>query len=304
MYLHFVKRALLLAGMILIAACSPRPIVIEVGVAATLTALAPTPVVPLDRPTSTPVPVIMPASETPLTKPTTPLPTLAPTVPSVAPTQNVSATTAAPTSTPAPSATSAPTATSTEAPTAIKVGALIFEETFEAQGLWAIGDAGDSIVNIAGGILTYTQKSPGSYSVRIIGRQGDDFYAEVGATPPSNCGTLDKYGLIFRAQDVANYYVFQLDCEGRYRLLRFGGTAANPLIDWTASSAITRGSRAFNVLGVQTKGPTMTLFVNQTKLDTATDSAYSTGRFGLWLGSNITRDFAVKFNGMRAYKLP
>ncbi|MBI5081713.1 MAG: hypothetical protein HZB17_10470 [Chloroflexi bacterium] len=304
MYLHFYKRALLVAGMILIAACSPRPLVIEVGVAATLTSLAPTPIVPLDRPTSTPVPVVMPASETPLTKPTTPPPTLAPTVPSAAPTQNISATTAAPTSTSAPTSTPAPTATATEAPTAIKVGAVIFEETFESQGLWAIGDAGDSSVNIAGGILTYTQKSSGSYSVRIIGRQGDDFYAEVGATPPGNCGTLDKYGLIFRAQDVANYYVFQLDCDGRYRLLRFGGSAANPLIDWTTSSTITRGSRAFNVLGVQAKGSTMTLFINQTKVDTATDSAYSSGRFGLWLGSNVTRDFTVKFNGMRAFKLP
>jgi len=303
MSLCFDKRALLIAGMIVIAACSPRPIVIEVGVAATLTALAPTPVLPLDRPTSTPVPVVMPASETPLTKPTTP-PTPAPTLPSVAPTQNVAATTAAPTSTTAPTSTPVPTATATEAPTAIKVGALIFEETFEAQGLWAIGDAGDSVVNIASGLLTYTQKNPGSYSARIIGRQGDDFYAEVGATPAGNCGTLDKYGLIFRAQDVANYYVFQLDCDGRYRLLRFGGSAANPLIDWTTSSAITRGSRAFNVLGLLAKGSTITLFINQTKVETATDSAYSNGRFGLWLGSNITRDLTVKFNGMKAFKLP
>lgn len=304
MSLCFDKRALLIAGMILIAACSPRPIVIEVGVAATLTALAPTSVVPLDRSTSTPVPVVMPASETPLTKPAA-LPTTAHTSPNVAPTQNVAtASTAAPTSTTVPTSTAAPTATATEAPTAIKVGAVIFDETFEAQGLWAIGDAGDSIVNIAGGILTYTQKNPGSYSARIIGRQGDDFYAEVGATPPSNCSTRDGYGLIFRAQDVANYYVFQLDCEGRYRLLRFGGSAANPLIDWTTSSAITRGSRAFNVLGVLAKGSTMTLFVNQTKVDTTTDSAYPNGRFGLWLGSNITRDFTVKFNGMRAFKLP
>jgi hypothetical protein len=184
------------------------------------------------------------------------------------------------------------------------LGELIFEEKFEAQGPWSIGDVEDSTVSVAGGTLTYIQKNPGSYSIRIISRQGDDFYAEVGATPPANCGTLDKYGLIFRAQDVSNYYVFQLDCDGRYRVLRFGGTAANPLVDWTTSSAILRGSKAFNVIALQAKGNTFTLYINQTKVGTVTDSAYTTGSFGLWVGSNITRDFTVKFTAMKAYKLP
>jgi hypothetical protein len=237
--------------------------------------------------------VINPNVDTPKPAATTVPPTTAPNIatPAVAATTAPAAVTATTAATATLKPTDAPTPTASPAPVAIKVGDLIFEDKFESQGPWSVGDAADSSVTVTGGTLTYIQKNPGSFSVRIISRLADDFYAEVGVTPPNNCGTLDKYGFVFRAQDVASYYVFQIDCDGRYRLLRFGVTAANPIIDWTVSTAIVRGNRAFNTLGVQAKG-------------TATDSAYLSGRFGLWVGANVTRDLTMKFTGLKAYKLP
>jgi len=264
---------ILCLAAISLTACAPRPQLIEVGVAGTLTALAPTPVLPADRPTSTPVPTVLPA-----TTPPEPSPTLEPT------------------------STEGPTPTAT--PVAITLGELIFEDTFSAPGGWAVGDTPDSSVAVNGGALTYTQKAPGSFSFRVVGRQGGDFSAEISAALADNCGSGDKFGLIFRLQDAGNYYSFQIDCDGRYRFVRYGGGTASPVIDWTATQAIERGARAANKLSVTAKGSDFIFAVNDTQVATAADTAYASGRFGLWVGANVSKNFTVVFDDFKAYQLP
>ncbi len=256
-----------------LAACAPRPQIIQGGVAGTLTALAPTPVLPADRPTSTPVPTVLPPPATPEPSPTV-----------------------------EPTSTEGPTPTDT--PITIILGELIFEDTFGAPGGWAVGDTADSNVAVSGGVLSYTQKNPGSFSFRVIGKQGGDFTAEISTALADNCGSGDRFGLIFRLQDADNYYAFQIDCDGRYRFARYGGGAATPIVDWTATPAIDRGAKAANKLGVSAKGSAFILSINDTQVATATDTAYASGRFGLWVGSNVTKNFTVVFDDLKAYQLP
>lgn len=271
----------LILSVSLLSACAPRQAVIDSGVAATLTALVPTSLLPAGRPTSTPAPLIMPA---------------------------VSPDTPAPADTPAPENTAAPAATDAALPVntaaANAAGALIFEDLFDTAGPWAVGDTTDSNVAVSGGALTYIQKTPGTFSYRIIGRQGNDFRAEVSTALPKGCGSGDKFGLMFRILDASNYYIFQIDCEGRYRLMRFVGGAGTALIDWSQSTAIKRGVNAANTLRVETRGNSMTVFINGEQLDTASDSIFANGRFGLWVGSNVTKNFTVVFDELRVYQNP
>ena len=74
--------------------------------------------------------------------------------------------------------------------------------------------------------------------------------------------------------------------------------------DWTATPAIDRGAKAANKLGVSAKGSAFILSINDTQVATATDTAYASGRFGLWVGSNVTKNFTVLFDDLRAYQLP
>lgn len=258
-----------------LAACEPRETVIVEGVGGTLTAIAPTPLLPADRPTSTAVPTVLPVTPTNTTEPTA---------------------TAEPTATEGPTPTHSPVPSTT--------GELIFEDTFDSAGLWAVGDATDSNVVVSGGVLSYTQKTPGSFSYRIIGKQAADFSAELTTTLANTCGSGDKYGILFRVQDANNTYAFQIDCEGRYRLARFVGGATTPLIDWTPSSAIERGAKSVNVLAVQATGSDLTLIINGTKVGSHNDSGFANGKFGLIVGSNVTRNFTVLFDDLRIYQLP
>lgn len=266
--------AMWIASMFVLAACAPREEVIDSGVAGTLTALAPTSVLPEGRPTSTPVPIVLPAT------------------PSAA---------RAPTDTPEPTATEGPTPTNTAIVST--ADRLILADTFDSAGPWAVGDTTDSTVTVSGGVLTYTQKNPGSFSYRVIGRQGGDFTAEVTTTLADSCGSGDKFGLLFRLQDVNNYYAYQIDCDGRYRLLRFAGGATTPVVDWTPSPAIERGAKSSNHLVVNAQGGSMALFVNGVKLTTAADLLFSSGRFGLIVGSNVTKNFTVIFDDLKVYEL-
>jgi hypothetical protein len=184
------------------------------------------------------------------------------------------------------------------------LGAPIFADPFDVPGPWAVGDTDDSTVTVSGGVLTHIQKAPGSFSFRSIGRQGADYFAQVTTTLPKGCGAGDKFGLMFRVQDTDNYYVYMIDCDGRYRLARYGSGASTSVVDWTQSSAIKRGKNAVNKLAVLAKGNSLALYVNDTPLTTATESMYADGRFGLWVGSNITNNLTIVFDDLEVYSLP
>jgi hypothetical protein len=275
--LGFMNRrvpGLMLIGLLL-AACAPRASAIESGVSATLTALAPTSALPSTRSTSTPVPTLPPPTPTP-----------------------------APTDAPSPTATGSPEPTATPQLENATLGDLIFEDEFDSPGLWSLGETDESNLTVNGGVMTFTQKKAGSFSFRITGKQGDNFHAEVSAALADRCNSGDRYGLMFRVQDPSNYYLFQIDCEARYRFVRYVADASTVLVDWTESEAIERGEQSANTLGVTAKDGIFLLSVNDQPLTTAADTTFASGRFGLLVGSNATPNFAVVFDNLRANKLP
>lgn len=280
-------KRLVIVFAFLMTSCAPRADVVNSGVSGTLTALAPTAVLPADRTTSTAVPTLAPA--TPSAAAATEAPTavaLAQTEPAVNATDQAQAATATPGSATSP------------------IGEPIFEDTFDSAGPWSVGDTDTSNVAIANGVMTFTQKKPGSFAVRIVGKQGSDFYAQVTATLANGCASGDRFGLMFRVQDPSNYYALQVNCEGNYRLMRYVADASTPIVDWTPSSAILRGKTASNTLAVTAKGSSLQLSINDTALTTVSDGTFASGRFGLMVGANATKNFAVIFDDLKANQVP
>lgn len=263
--------------------CSPRPDVIQAAVQGTLTAQAPTSVLPADRPTSTLVPTVL--------VPTTAAPT--------------------PTEAPTPTDTPNPEATPTEEPTAtpeqqitLERGEPIYEEPFDSAGPWAVGETERDNVQVTAGVMQFTQKNPGTFGFRITGRQAEDFYVEVAAAVQGRCRTGDKYGLVYRLQDSANYYVFLVDCDRQFRVLRVTAGVLDSLNEWTRETAIDGGTNAANLLGVRGQGARFDFFVNDEHIFTVDDDHFGGGRFGMWVGSGATTNFTVQFDDFSIYALP
>ena len=297
-----MTRALLLLTTMLplLVACAPRPNIIASGVSGTLTALAPTSALPIDRPTSTPVPTLPPTHLQPSATPGSEAApaTEAASATETTPGEGTATVTIAATETPSPVPTETPALDHSA------IGELIFEDPFDSSGLWTLGETENSSVAIGGGVMTFTQKTPGTFSFRILGRQGGDFHAEIDGALAKNCGSGDRYGLMFRAQDLSNYYVFQIDCDGRYRFARYVEGAVTAIVDWTPSPAIDRGAQSANTLAVTAKGEAYAFAINGTPVATANDGIFESGRFGVTVGANVTKDFTVVFDNLKVNKAP
>jgi hypothetical protein len=261
--------------------------VIESGVRGTLTALAPTAILPVDRPTSTQVPTLPPSTQAPASTPTQ------------LPADQTTLLVAPPTA-----SQPAPAPTDTLSPVSADTGELIFQDTFDTSGPWAVGETEDSNVSVSGGVLLFTHKTPGSFSFRLVGKQSQDFHAEVTTALAKQCASGDRYGLMFRVLDPSNYYAFVIECDGQYRFLRYVSGAATPIVDWTATPAIERGAQSINTLAVTARGDTFEFSVNGTLLSTASDGIFASGRFGLLVGANATKDFTVVFDNLTVNKMP
>jgi len=186
------------------------------------------------------------------------------------------------TSSPAPSETPAPSATPTAA---VPVGEVIFTEDFSQAGQWFLGEEDEfRRAAIADGKLSITLKVADRFALIFnTQRPARDFYASVMASAAA-CQFRDRYGLLFRLSDDANYYQLDVDCDGRYRLSKVVGGTLTALKDWTASDAIHSGGLV-NELGVRAFGPALEVFASGQSLFTVSDSTFSDGGFGLIAGS-------------------
>jgi len=248
-----VKRSLIILLLItssLLPACvSADPALVARAVAATLAAAV----------TPTPIVVVV---------------TVIPTQPSAA----------SPTPLPPPTETPLSTPSPTPSPV-VPVGQVIFQDDFAQSGQWFLGDETDfQKTAIADGKLDITLKVADRFAlIYNTQRRAGDFYAAVTAATAA-CQFRDRYGLLFRLQDDLNYYQFDVDCDGRFRLSKVIGGELTPLQDWTSQAAIQTGG-AVNALGVRASGDTLEVFANGQSLFQTSDVLYPEGGFGLYAGS-------------------
>lgn len=266
-----------------LSACGPAdPALVQSAVSATLAAI----------PTQTPVVVVV----------TVPVPV---TVAAANPVPAIAVTDTAMPATPTP-ATSMPTDAPTSTPTLpVRVTPshdLLFSDDFSQNQVWDVTDLTDQATSVQEGVLRFTIKRADRFGILFnTSRRASNFEAVVRTRPATPCATRDRYGLLFRVQDASNYYQFEVDCEGRYRLALVRNGFLTPLQDWTSHPAIVAAGD--NDLYVQAIGDAIQLGVNTVALSAHTDPTLAEGGFGFYAGSGTRTGLTVLFDDLQVYEV-
>jgi hypothetical protein len=223
---------------------------------------------------------------------------------------------ATPSSEPTATVTSTPTVTPTVTPGPAdpRVGLNLsnpdYTDDFSVPGRWYNGyeDAGVRLV-YEGQAFAATDKLT-DYIIFYSGsvRTDQNSYAEIDMTIGS-CTGRDAGGMAVRVggADYDKSYVFEVSCNGQYRLRKFLNFSTVPLVlrNWTYSDAINQGSSATNRLGVYADGDELYLFVNGVLLteNPIEDNEYSQGRYGIFASAAETLNLKVLFDNFAVWVL-
>jgi hypothetical protein len=134
--------------------------------------------------------------------------------------------------------------------------------------------------------------------------QMNDFYLEVVFTPGEACRGKDRYGILFRAPDNNQGYLYNIACDGSYQLRTWDGEQFSDLINWTVDTHIAKGFEVTQRLGVWAEGDRLVLYVNGFQVDEVRDSTYSEGTFGVNIAAAETVGFTVDVIEAKVWDLP
>lgn len=194
-----------------------------------------------------------------------------------------------------PTATLSSTATKTPLPTDPKqtLGAPTWRDTFDSAANWYLYEDDHTKIELANGNLLLNAKNADGWSGWALSWPFlQDFYLETTMTP-GDCTGLDRYGLVFRAQNPDEAYLFGVSCSENYSLRRWDGDLFTMVQIWTPSPAINSGPGQSNVIGILAQGETLAMYINGQFLGTVTDEADKEGSIGLFVGSVNTTGFQV-----------
>jgi len=207
--------------------------------------------------------------------------------------------------------TVAPTATATLVPTPtppatdprINLGAPDWHDPFDTGQNWYL-EGGNPHAEISGGKLIFSvaEADKGDWW-RLAAPRLTNFYIEATASTTA-CSGADRYGLVVRAPELNQGYLFGFTCDARYSLRAWDGSEFTTLKSWTSNSAILAGPNQTNRLGLMADGSRLSLYANGVFLDEIHDDRFGEGRFGLFIASNVTPNYAIQFDLLDYWKLP
>jgi hypothetical protein len=130
--------------------------------------------------------------------------------------------------------------------------------------------------------------------------QGRDFTLEVSVAPHPG-PDFNAYGIIYRAQDAANYYALSVGGDGYYAVLQSIDDQMHPLVPWQQFPHVRRGAQA-NRLRVRCAGATCTCYINDEYATTVQDDAWLSGAVGVWGQSLDGGENTFKISDVRAWQ--
>jgi hypothetical protein len=216
--------------------------------------------------------------------------------------------TSLPSETPIPSATPEPTATlqptaASEDPKA-SLGEPDWQDTFSNAANWPIYSDEHVQMWLQDGSLMMTALNNDKYEGWMItSAQVEDVYLEASVTT-GKCSGLDRYGLLVRAPDATRGYLFGFTCDGRYAIRIWNGQAFSMLTEWKISEHILKGPDQTNLIGVKTEGDLLSLYANGKLVAQVTDSTFTSGSFGVFIGAFLTPGFSVEIPEIAYWILP
>lgn len=126
----------------------------------------------------------------------------------------------------------------------------------------------------------------------------DNFAVEVNSKVVKGPVANYEFGLLVRAQDLNNYYLFQIAANGQYSLYQKLNGHWLPLKDWAASSAINQGL-AENFIKAYCQGDRLTFFVNGTELVNVRNGDFKSGKIALCVGTQEVDNVEVAFDDFK-----
>jgi hypothetical protein len=143
--------------------------------------------------------------------------------------------------------------------------------------------------------------SPDQSAWAIPGQQVGDFIIELEARslfPSEDVG----YGLLYRYQNQANYYVFAVGGDGYYTIAVVRKGTLTPLRDWQQWPHVRRGT-ATNQLRVRCEGARCDFYVNGEFTAQVTDETFLNGDVGLWGQTFSDETLDVIFEDIKLWML-
>jgi len=180
------------------------------------------------------------------------------------------------------------------------LGTPTWTDNMDSSGRWYLVSTSGTTFKMEGGYLVMTAHDAGGLDEwgLAVGEQ-TDFALELTVRTGSTCSGLDRYGVIFRAPDPSQGYVFEFSCDGRFRLYEWDGETYTGLQNWKSSAAITGGAEKINRMGLIVKGEKVKLYANDQLLGEYDIPDYDSGRFGLVVGAKDTAGFKASVDTVK-----
>jgi hypothetical protein len=181
-------------------------------------------------------------------------------------------------------------------------GNLLFEESFNpARYYWGTGDNARSQVKITDSGLNVIVKTAKRTVWTFSGAPTKtDFYLS-GVVTPTACAEGDHFGLVFRAQDEGNLFLFGVSCDGRYQLTQYANGTARSLVALTVSGALQ--PQAPTQIAVRAAGKQIHLYANGQFLATVAADTANRGLFGVYAASAATPGLSVSYGDLKAWEI-
>jgi hypothetical protein len=220
-----------------------------------------------------------------------------------------------PTKTPQPSDTPQPTDTLEPSPTLpptempddprASLGEPTWSDGFEDAFNWPLYNDDHVEMQIANGLLLMTALYADKWDSWMLTKQSPtNFYLELSAYPAVECGYLDRYGVMLRAPDSNQGYLFGFSCDGQYSFRIWNGEKFYYPIPWDTSSHILKGPGKTNHLGIMAEGNLFSLYANGKLLTAIKDDTYTDGQIGVFVGAVKTAGFTASFDEIAYWELP
>lgn len=221
-------------------------------------------------------------------------------------------TTLAPTMSPTPTSTNtpfpSPTPTFIEEDPRTILGAPTWQDKFDDDRNWTLFDDVCFKSEIDGGKYIMTSKNaPSATCWEVTWPRIQNFYLETTSITTEDCEGTDRFGIIFRAPDPSQGYLFGLTCDGNYGMARWDPEENqwDYFVEFTPSEHINAGPNQTNRLGVKADDDRFGLYINGILVTEVTDDTFpDEGLIGYFIGATETEDFQVTYDELVYWDMP
>jgi uncharacterized protein YraI len=178
-------------------------------------------------------------------------------------------------------------------------------DEFNTAGNWTLFDNECFRSEISDGYFLMTaQGSQGSLCWEVSWPLLENFYLETMIIMPEVCDPADRFGVLFRAPDNNQGYLYGITCSGLYSLTKWDGNQTTVLLEPTQDAALLIGANQPNRLGLMAFGDDYYLYANGRFLDETKNEAYlDPGKIGYFVNPATDQSFTVKYDYLKVWLL-